>query len=188
MDIPTAPMNSLDPQAPQAIGPGWLRPEGTVYLPEVHRSITIPAGASFWRKLLAFSGPGFLVAVGYMDPGTRSSCSWRSGGDPQIQNTAHRIAISGGPYLVCWRDTSPKDGIRIPGGTVRDFPRSHDGTCYYKTSRSALCIGPAECLVFLKPSGTRSHDCDDRRDTAAPPHFPEERVEAVRTPTRARWQ
>ena len=38
-------------------------------LPEVHRSIGIPAGTSFWRKLLAFSGPGFLVAVGYMDPG-----------------------------------------------------------------------------------------------------------------------
>ena len=29
----------------------------------------IPSGASFWRKLLAFAGPGFLVSVGYMDPG-----------------------------------------------------------------------------------------------------------------------
>lgn len=38
-------------------------------LQEVHRSIGVPAGPSFWRKLLAFSGPGFLVAVGYMDPG-----------------------------------------------------------------------------------------------------------------------
>src|SRR5215831_13936855 len=39
-------------------------------LPEVHRTVAVPAGgASFWRKLLAFSGPGFLVAVGYMDPG-----------------------------------------------------------------------------------------------------------------------
>jgi len=47
----------------------WRRSEGMVSLPEVHRSITIPKGASFWRKLFAFSGPGFLVAVGYMDPG-----------------------------------------------------------------------------------------------------------------------
>ncbi len=38
-------------------------------LQEVHRTIGIPTGVSFWRKLLAFSGPGFLVAVGYMDPG-----------------------------------------------------------------------------------------------------------------------
>jgi len=29
----------------------------------------VPVTASFWRKLMAFSGPGFLVAVGYMDPG-----------------------------------------------------------------------------------------------------------------------
>src|SRR5690348_9445892 len=48
---------------------GWQRSGGMVSLPEVHRSITIPPNASFWRKLAAFSGPGFLVAVGYMDPG-----------------------------------------------------------------------------------------------------------------------
>jgi manganese transport protein len=47
----------------------WKRSGGMVSLPEVHRSITVPLNASFWRKLLAFSGPGFLVAVGYMDPG-----------------------------------------------------------------------------------------------------------------------
>ena len=38
-------------------------------LPEVFRTIAIPGGARFWRKLAAFSGPGYLVAVGYMDPG-----------------------------------------------------------------------------------------------------------------------
>ena len=38
-------------------------------LPEVHRSIPISSGASWIRKILAFAGPGYLVAVGYMDPG-----------------------------------------------------------------------------------------------------------------------
>lgn len=38
-------------------------------LSEVHRSLIIPPTAGFLRKLLAFAGPGFLVAVGYMDPG-----------------------------------------------------------------------------------------------------------------------
>ncbi len=38
-------------------------------LPEVHGSIAIPSTAGFWRKLFAFAGPGYLVAVGYMDPG-----------------------------------------------------------------------------------------------------------------------
>src|SRR6266699_4851045 len=47
----------------------WRRSTGAVSLPEVHRSILVPTTASFWRKLIAFSGPGFLVAVGYMDPG-----------------------------------------------------------------------------------------------------------------------
>jgi len=47
----------------------WRRSTGEVSLPEVHRSVVVPMTASFWRKLIAFSGPGFLVAVGYMDPG-----------------------------------------------------------------------------------------------------------------------
>jgi manganese transport protein len=41
----------------------------SVSLPEVHGSIAVPRELSFWKKLWAFSGPGFLVAVGYMDPG-----------------------------------------------------------------------------------------------------------------------
>lgn len=38
-------------------------------LPEVHRTLNVPGEKGFWRKLLAFAGPGYLVAVGYMDPG-----------------------------------------------------------------------------------------------------------------------
>jgi manganese transport protein len=38
-------------------------------LPESYRSIPIVHGASFFRKMIAFAGPGYLVAVGYMDPG-----------------------------------------------------------------------------------------------------------------------
>ena len=47
---------------------GWRR-QGGVSLPEVFRSVPIPSDASVWRKILAFAGPGFLVSVGYMDPG-----------------------------------------------------------------------------------------------------------------------
>ena len=47
----------------------WRLPDGTPSLSEVHRTIPVPRGLSFWRKMLAFSGPGYLVAVGYMDPG-----------------------------------------------------------------------------------------------------------------------
>ena len=48
---------------------GWRRKAGMVSLPEVHSSIVVPGQGSFWRKMAAFAGPGFLVAVGYMDPG-----------------------------------------------------------------------------------------------------------------------
>jgi manganese transport protein len=47
----------------------WRQRAGQVSLAEVHRSVVVPLHASFWRKMIAFSGPGFLVAVGYMDPG-----------------------------------------------------------------------------------------------------------------------
>jgi manganese transport protein len=49
--------------------PGWRHEVASPSLPEIYRSLPIPPSASFLRKLLAFAGPGFLVAVGYMDPG-----------------------------------------------------------------------------------------------------------------------
>src|SRR3954469_11087465 len=47
----------------------WRLEALTPSLPEVHRSLAVPKTASFWRKMVAFAGPGFLAAVGYMDPG-----------------------------------------------------------------------------------------------------------------------
>ena len=48
---------------------GWRSEPPRPSLSEVHRTLVVPTSASFVRKLLAFAGPGFLVAVGYMDPG-----------------------------------------------------------------------------------------------------------------------
>ena len=59
---------SADSQAP-ARHRGWRRESPAHSLREVHGTIAIPQGAGFWRKLFAFAGPGYLVAVGYMDPG-----------------------------------------------------------------------------------------------------------------------
>ncbi len=58
--------NHTDQSEPER---AWRLPIGTPSLSEVHRTIPVPTGLSFWRKMLAFSGPGYLVAVGYMDPG-----------------------------------------------------------------------------------------------------------------------
>ncbi len=48
---------------------GWGQPAGRPTLPEVFRTVRVPVNGSFWRRLFAFLGPGYLVAVGYMDPG-----------------------------------------------------------------------------------------------------------------------
>lgn len=50
-------------------GAGWRREVGIPSLPEAFSSVRVPATASRARKLLAFAGPGLMVAVGYMDPG-----------------------------------------------------------------------------------------------------------------------
>jgi manganese transport protein len=55
--------------APGQADKGWRRARGEPALLDVFRSIAVAPGASPWRKFLAFFGPGYLVAVGYMDPG-----------------------------------------------------------------------------------------------------------------------
>lgn len=47
----------------------WRREKVSDSLPEVFSSVRVPQHAGFWKKLLAYTGPGLLVAVGYMDPG-----------------------------------------------------------------------------------------------------------------------
>ncbi len=61
------------PSAPRPVVPpdpdtGWRRARVAPSLAEVYRSVPT-GGRSKWRKMLAFAGPGYLVAVGYMDPG-----------------------------------------------------------------------------------------------------------------------
>lgn len=48
---------------------GWRRSGGDVSLPGAHQTIAVNPLWPSWRKMLAFLGPGYLVAVGYMDPG-----------------------------------------------------------------------------------------------------------------------
>ena len=48
---------------------GWRRARGRASLIEVFGSIATRPSGPLWKKLLAFLGPGYLVAVGYMDPG-----------------------------------------------------------------------------------------------------------------------
>jgi manganese transport protein len=60
-----------DPSSVGEVGvmSAWRSERGAPALAEVHHSIAVLAHGPAWRKAVAFLGPGYLVAVGYMDPG-----------------------------------------------------------------------------------------------------------------------
>ena len=66
--IPREPEPPSPRPVTRAEDAGWRLSRVTPSLAEVYRSVPI-TGATWWRKILAFAGPGYLVAVGYMDPG-----------------------------------------------------------------------------------------------------------------------
>ena len=63
MNLSKQPNSNPDPSL------GGRLAQGTPSLPEVYRSIEVPHTLGVWRKMLIFAGPGYMVAVGYMDPG-----------------------------------------------------------------------------------------------------------------------
>lgn len=52
-----------------ALATGWRGAQGVPSLADVFATVPTASKGPFWRKLVAFLGPGYLVAVGYMDPG-----------------------------------------------------------------------------------------------------------------------
>ena len=68
MDARTPSLPPDQAAAPPVPG-GWRTPRGEPSLADMFGSIKVAKTGSFWRKLAAFLGPGYLVAVGYMDPG-----------------------------------------------------------------------------------------------------------------------
>jgi len=58
----------MQSKAPAVAEPGWRHSRLAPSLVEVYRTVPVSSGG-WWKKALAFAGPGYLVAVGYMDPG-----------------------------------------------------------------------------------------------------------------------
>src|SRR3989440_8759788 len=67
--VPQENMVSTNASAEMRTRQGWRASADVPSLPEAFRTVPVHSGASVWRKLFAFAGPGYLVAVGYMDPG-----------------------------------------------------------------------------------------------------------------------
>src|SRR6516164_7170549 len=71
MDARTPPLEPeyARPGAAPAEARGWRTERGAPSLADMYATVQTVRRGPFWRKLLAFLGPGYLVAVGYMDPG-----------------------------------------------------------------------------------------------------------------------
>src|SRR5450432_3660403 len=114
-------MNSTPPITPET---GWRQESVHQSLPEVHGSITVPKAAGFWRKLLAFSGPGFLIAVGYMDPG-----NWATdlAGGAQFGYTLLAVIMISNVMAILLQHLSIKLGIAT-GRDLAQACRDHYST------------------------------------------------------------
>src|SRR5258706_3541621 len=104
-------------QLTSVLPPRVLQPVRSPSLPESHRSIPILPGASFFRKMLAFAGPGYLVAVGYMDPG-----NWATdlGGGSQFGYTLLSAVLVSSLMAIFLQALSAKLGI----ATGRDLAQA----------------------------------------------------------------
>mgnify|MGYP001549917957 CR=1 FL=1 len=115
-------MNSDEPSGAGARSEGgWRRSRVAPSLPETRRTIGVPAGAGFWRKLLAFSGPGYLVAVGYMDPG-----NWAVdlGGGSAFGYTLLSVILLSNVMAILLQSLSAKLGI-VTGRDLAQACRDH---------------------------------------------------------------
>ncbi|MFL5504235.1 MAG: Nramp family divalent metal transporter [Gemmatimonadaceae bacterium] len=111
-----------EPFAPPAPGPpGWRRARTTPSLVEVYRTIPVSGKGGLWRKLLAFAGPGYLVAVGYMDPG-----NWATdlAGGAQFGYTLLTVILASNLMAILLQGLASKLGI-VTGRDLAQACRDH---------------------------------------------------------------
>jgi manganese transport protein len=110
-----------DPEKRLEPASAWRRPLAQPSLPEVHRSVSISSSSSWFRKVLAFAGPGYLVAVGYMDPG-----NWATdiGGGSKFGYTLLSVVLISNLMAMFLQGLSAKLGI-VTGRDLAQACRDH---------------------------------------------------------------
>ena len=101
---------------------GWRLSRVTPSLAEVYRSVPV-SGKTWWRKVLAFAGPGYLVAVGYMDPG-----NWATdlAGGSRFGYTLLSVILISNLMAVLLQGLASKLGI-VTGRDLAQACRDHFG-------------------------------------------------------------
>jgi manganese transport protein len=128
MAVPPLRPVPVEPADPPAEGggaggtpePGWRRARLTPSLAEAYQSVEV-SGRGRWRKLLAFAGPGYLVAVGYMDPG-----NWATGiaGGSRFGYTLLTVVLLSNLMAVLLQGLASKLGI-VTGRDLAQACRDH---------------------------------------------------------------
>ncbi|SFJ09450.1 manganese transport protein [Paenibacillus sp. UNC496MF] len=123
---------STNQSAPLAQETGWRQKRAQNSLPEVYRSMKIPKHGSWFRKFLAFAGPGYLVAVGYMDPG-----NWATdiAGGSQFGYTLLAVILLSNLMAILLQALAGKLGI-VTGRDLAQACRDH----YSKPVAMALWV------------------------------------------------
>jgi manganese transport protein len=105
------------PPAEEVTGAAWRRALTLPSLPEAHRSIPVGPNLSWLRKIWAFAGPGYLIAVGYMDPG-----NWATdlGGGSKFGYTLLSVVLLSSLMAMFLQALSAKLGI----ATGRDLAQA----------------------------------------------------------------
>lgn len=118
-NVPPSTLTETQLPAPET---GWRHPRRGNSLSEVYASIRVPAtDASFWRKLMAFWGPGLMVAVGYMDPG-----NWATdlAGGSRFGYTLLSVVLISNLFAMLLQHLAAKLGI-VTGRDLAQACRDH---------------------------------------------------------------
>ena len=163
---------------PDAPGPpghdpsAWRLNSDSPSLQEVNSTIAVPPGLGFWRKLLVFSGPGYLVAVGYMDPG-----NWATdlAGGSAFGYTLLSVILLSNLMAILLQSLCAKLGI-VTGRDLAQACRDHYSRpvsfVLWILCEVAICacdlaevIGSAIALESAVRPAARSGACASRRST-----------------------
>jgi len=110
-------MNEIEPMEIRESQKAWRYKKSGNSLSEAFSSIHVPKKASFFKKLFAFTGPGLLVAVGYMDPG-----NWATdiAGGSQFGYTLLAVILISNIFAIFLQHLALKLGI----ATERDLAQA----------------------------------------------------------------
>ena len=116
-DLLAKSLASRVPADEAVAGSAWRRAVTLPSLPEAHRSIPVGPNLSWFRKILVFAGPGYLIAVGYMDPG-----NWATdlGGGSKFGYTLLSVVLISSLIAMFLQALSAKLGI----ATGRDLAQA----------------------------------------------------------------